>query len=152
MPKKANMTTLGTKKPTHQKHCSIPQLTKQSIHEVDAWFYDLKTQVHALLEPLRKDRCKRVKIAILDSGLDLNHPEFLDRQSKRIKRIRAVEDFVEKGGTGQDTCGHGTHCLGLLRQIAPEADIYVAKVVKDAEGKLDPDAIAKVSQPKRKPK
>jgi hypothetical protein len=41
-----------------------------------------------------------------------------------------VEDFVNPTGNAHDICGHGTHCVGLLRQVAPQADIYVARVIE----------------------
>jgi hypothetical protein len=112
---------------------------------VNSWFYSLNKETQELLKPLRRERGKRVKIAILDTGIDLNHRYFQDETTKRkIKRIKAVEDFVDPAGDAHDICGHGTHCVGLLRQVAPEADIYVARVTEDWEGKLDPEKVAKV--------
>lgn len=94
----------------------------------------------------RRAQCKRVKIAILDTGIDLTHPDFKDDQAgtRENRRIKKPEDFLDPSGSAVDTCGHGTHCVGLLRLIAPEADIYVARVAKDFKGNLDPVVIAKV--------
>ena len=39
--------------------------------------------------------------------------------------------------------GHGTHCLGLLLRLIPEAEIHVGRVVT-MSGYVDPDAVAKV--------
>ncbi len=60
------------------------------------------------------------------------------------RRIKAPEDFLDVDGKAHDTCGHGTHCVGLLRTVAPEADIYVARVAKDFDGVLDPEVVARV--------
>jgi subtilisin len=45
-----------------------------------------------------------IKIAVLDTGLDLNHPDFVGRAitSKSFIAGEAVQDLV----------GHGTHCIG----------------------------------------
>ncbi|MCW5568785.1 MAG: S8 family serine peptidase [Dokdonella sp.] len=47
-----------------------------------------------------------VKVAILDTGVDLNHPDLKDR-------IRGSQDFSGKGNV-QDGNGHGTHVAGII--------------------------------------
>lgn len=75
-----------------------------------------------------------IKVAILDTGLDLKHPDFQERTI-------VSESFVP-GEDVQDVGGHGTHCAGtacgslkpstLPRYgVAYEADIYVGKVLSN---------------------
>jgi subtilisin len=45
-----------------------------------------------------------IKIAVLDTGLDLNHPDF-------IGRTITSKSFIA-GQDVQDLVGHGTHCIG----------------------------------------
>ncbi|KAH7025646.1 uncharacterized protein B0I36DRAFT_293233 [Microdochium trichocladiopsis] len=71
----------------------------------------------------------RVKIAILDTGVDLNH---FDIQAN-FDRIKARMDFVRGGSDRQsqntsDLNGHGTFVTDLVLQYARDADIYVAKI------------------------
>lgn len=47
---------------------------------------------------------KDVRIAVLDTGFNLNHPDFLGR-------IVVSETFIE-GQAVDDLNGHGTHCIG----------------------------------------
>lgn len=47
-----------------------------------------------------------VILAIVDSGIDPNHPEFAGR-------ILPGYDFVEDDPLPQDECGHGTHVAGI---------------------------------------
>lgn len=141
MRKEGTKTTQGTTLRPHNRSF----LTVNSSHAVKSWFYSLEAETQQLLKPHRRSHCKRVKIAILDTGVDLTHPEFKEDQalSRMSRRIKVPEDFLDPTGSAVDTCGHGTHCVGLLRLIAPEADIYVARVAKDFNGILDADVVAK---------
>ena len=47
-----------------------------------------------------------------------------------------------------DTCGHGTHVATLILRIAPEASIYVARVVDDENKVSAPESVASVSNPR----
>ncbi|MFQ6547036.1 S8 family peptidase [Aestuariibius sp. 2305UL40-4] len=75
-----------------------------------------------------------IKVAILDTGLDLNHPDFAGRTI-------VAESFVS-GEDVQDGQGHGTHCAGtaagsvvsedgMRYGVATGADIYVGKVLNN---------------------
>jgi len=48
-----------------------------------------------------------VTVAVIDSGIDSNHPEFAGR-------IVPGYDFVEDDTVPQDECGHGTHVSGII--------------------------------------
>lgn len=74
---------------------------------------------------------KGVKVAVLDTGFDLTHPDFSGRQV-------IAQSFVY-GETAQDSHGHGTHCVGTAcgytdqynnrYGVASDAIIYVGKVL-----------------------
>jgi len=76
-----------------------------------------------------------VKVGILDTGCDLQHQDLAGR-------IQAHTDFTGKGNA-QDGNGHGTHVAGIIagsgaasggqyRGVAPEVDLYIAKVLDDS--------------------
>jgi len=81
----------------------------------------------------------RIKVAVLDTGLDLNHPDFAGRTI-------TSHSFVENEDV-QDEHGHGTHCIGtacgsfntLINSprygIAYNAEIFVGKVLNNQEGR-----------------
>lgn len=75
-----------------------------------------------------------VKVAVLDTGLDLQHPDFQGR-------LIVSESFVS-GETVQDGNAHGTHCIGTAcgpqrptgsrrYGIASAAQIHVGKVLSN---------------------
>lgn len=79
---------------------------------------------------LRNGTGKGVKIAVLDSGIDLSHP--------KLEGLALVDDLaiVEKGpsltvveGNGMDLYGHGTAIAHLIRSVAPSAEIGSIRVL-----------------------
>lgn len=74
-----------------------------------------------------------VKIAVLDTGFDANHPDFCDREV-------VAESFVPNE-TSKDMHGHGTHCIGTAcgnkdnqgfrYGVAKNANIYAGKVLSN---------------------
>ena len=74
------------------------------------------------------------KVAVLDTGIDLNHPDL------RGKVIDGDTAFSQVGGVSvQDVHGHGTHCAGVISGpfqsvsgirygVAPNVELLVGKV------------------------
>ncbi|AMV36563.1 S8 family peptidase [Planctomyces sp. SH-PL62] len=95
-------------------------------------------------------------VAVLDSGIDLNNPEFRGRlwiNPTASRRGRAVHgwNFVAGSGDVQDDYGHGTHVAGVLGAAANDgrgivgvdrnARIMVLKVL-DSRGGGTPEVAA----------
>ncbi|CAN5777321.1 hypothetical protein BH18ACT7_BH18ACT7_14190 [soil metagenome] len=89
-----------------------------------------------------------IVVAVLDTGLDLTHPDFAGRDIE-------ARSFVD-GETAQDGNGHGTHVTGTAcgplapaggrrYGIAHEARILVGKVLDDAGSGTDADILAGIS-------
>jgi serine protease len=85
-----------------------------------------------------------VVIAILDSGVDLDHPDLVDK-------LVPGWDFIENDDQPQDENGHGTHVAGIaaattnngigIAGAAPDARIMPVRVMNGL-GVGDPEVIA----------
>lgn len=89
-----------------------------------------------------------VKIAVLDTGVDTDHPDL-------VGRIEETASFV-RGETAEDVHGHGTHCIGTAagpvrpRQgprygVATEARILAGKVLASSGFGTDGQILAGIS-------
>jgi subtilisin family serine protease len=125
----------------------------------------------------RQRRGKGVLIGVLDTGIDLTHPAFLDKQGRH--RVIAVwdQDADGKGPRGFDyghlcerdsiangSCpvndpqGHGTHVAGILVGamaphigLAPEAELVVVKSTRFTDVAGAVEWMFRVAQQEGKP-
>ena len=78
-----------------------------------------------------------VKVAVLDTGIDYNHPDLY---------VSGGIDFTGSKEVCMDYYGHGTHCAGIIAArefrgqivgVAPRAKLYAVKVLGDnGKGKV----------------
>lgn len=100
--------------------------SNESIYEQLAWHVDAVTNNKESLEVSKGSGCK---IALVDSGIDINHP-FLNN----CIDYENSKSFVSGESNINDTNGHGTMVAGILHQVAPEALIVPYKVIGDSSG------------------
>lgn len=77
-----------------------------------------------------------MKVAVLDTGMDLQHPDFVGRNI-------TSRNLIDGNASAQDIHGHGTHCIGTAcgpriaagiprYGIAYNSEIFVGKVLSDS--------------------
>lgn len=84
-----------------------------------------------------------IKIAVLDTGCDVNHPDL-------IGRIKEIRNFTSDNGgirfRVDDYSGHGTHVSGTIAAnlnnsgvvgVAPNVSLYILKVLTTSGGTID---------------
>jgi subtilisin family serine protease len=68
-------------------------------------------------------------VAVIDSGIDVEHPDLKDRVSESVEaRVEGKRVVFENSDSG-DSAGHGTACAGIIAKVAPEAKIGSIKVL-----------------------
>lgn len=79
-------------------------------------------------------------IAILDTGIQLDHPElaphlvagmwdFVDEDAVPADEGNGLDD--DHDGYPDGAMGHGTHVAGIINLVAPEADLLILRVLND---------------------
>lgn len=136
------------KKPPGGPTAGLPPVT---VHAVCADAVELKARAEEELERLdwgpamlqlpvawQRTRGRGVTVAVLDTGVDLDHPDLAGA-------IKDKHDFTGDGIADAD--GHGTHVAGVVAArlnsvgfvgVAPEADLLIAKVLgNDGSGAFE---------------
>jgi subtilisin family serine protease len=72
---------------------------------------------------------KGVKVCVLDSGIELDHPAVGAVAGATAISLDADGATIAEPDTEGDLCGHGTACAGVIRSLAPEAEIYSVRVL-----------------------
>ena len=73
----------------------------------------------------------RIRIAILDTGIDTNHPKITGVAATRPGDHPIKSGMSYIGPSSVDSNGHGTQVASLVLRVCPHADIYVAKISED---------------------
>ena len=71
-----------------------------------------------------------VVVAVMDTGIDYNHPDLKDRMWEGIGY-----NFVDNSNDPMDNDGHGTHVAGIVASVAPNARLMALKVMEEEGGR-----------------
>ncbi|RTE79519.1 hypothetical protein BHE90_005976 [Fusarium euwallaceae] len=125
---------------------STVSVTKEALANAQTFTKQFQVFQRRFMTP-KMENCRggrvRVKIALLDTGIDLNHIILhgMVTETRTNRRNQGFKDKetnpVKKYWPGKrdadDTCGHGTHLAYLLLKFAPDADLYIAKIGSNTE-------------------
>ncbi len=72
---------------------------------------------------------KGVNVAIIDSGIDGNHPALQGKLKESVEAKSDNKKVIFEPTEIGDSAGHGTACAGIISNIAPDAHFYSIKVL-----------------------
>jgi subtilisin len=119
---------------------SPPAVEEEEDEELPAWSLpaDAVDRIAIPVEwPARVDRewawggstGKGVRVCILDSGIEAGHPLVGEVQGAWSVAIGPDDEPIVTEDEEGDACGHGTACAGVVRSLAPEAELYSVRVL-----------------------
>jgi subtilisin family serine protease len=134
---------------TLYEHASRGAAQEEGAEAAAAGFSDNATHtwgLQATKVAVSKFSGKGIRVAVLDTGLDLKHPDFVGRSV-------LSRSFITGVPTAQDGHGHGTHCtgtacgslqpgLGRRYGVAYGAQILIGKVLSDGGSGADAGILA----------
>lgn len=138
---KKSKRTIKRKKPSVELNYRLPLLTEQkeakNKTELKKFAQNSEERIHwaksilGVPEVWRITQGEGVKVAILDTGVDTDHPDLKD----------AIVDMADFTGDGiEDYNGHGTHCAGIVGArlngigfvgVAPKSELMIGKVLNN---------------------
>lgn len=80
------------------------------------WYLDT-LHVESALNLLRGQSLQKVRVAIIDTGIDLSHPD-LQKNVNRSLCVSSADDTFSPISTDLSATGHGTHIAGIIGATA----------------------------------
>ncbi|KAK2059738.1 subtilisin-like protein [Colletotrichum caudatum] len=125
-----------------------------SIQNSEKWMRDFIRSRNMILSPQHDKNMERVRVTIIDTGLDKTHPfvikrRWQDSRQAANKKVALFKDFVTENPSAEaiDEDGHGTFVAGIVLQLAPLVELSIARVATTRTSLMkDPDAEGKVTK------
>lgn len=111
----------------------LPPYQVQQVFRAMGETIDWGLQFFRIPELWKHSKGRGIRVAVLDTGIDFEHPELRDA-------IIDARDFTNSLSGPKDVQGHGTHVAGIIaaRQnnagitgVAPESNLLIGKVLGD---------------------
>lgn len=122
------------------KDAASPKLA--SDFNVKQWAYsqtDLETAKTAFAA-LPDNSNSEVIVAVIDTGVDIDHPALVDNFAKDESGNILGYDFVGDTSNADDDQGHGTHCAGIIaaKKVADNGMVGLGELLAPGKVKIMP--------------
>ena len=105
------------------KFCLSCWLTLSSGERADQWFTYLEEILYDVIPPIPKNREDRIKVAILDTGIDMTDYYIGLKENRRRISYQSFVIGDPYPTKPNDLYGHGTHVAALLMKVAKNTEI-----------------------------
>lgn len=120
----------------------------------EKWMRDFIRSRDMILSTRQEKNMERVRVTIIDTGLDKTHPfvakrQWPDYRQAANKKVALFQDFVTETPSVEaiDEDGHGTFIAGIMLQLAPLVELSIARVATTRASFLkDPNAEENVTK------
>ena len=99
------------------------------VSNVEVTEYSTISTYFQLNDSWRERTGKGVRVAIIDSGIDLEHPDLQGKVKESVEATPDKQKVLFQPTARGDSAGHGTACAGIISGIAPDAELYSIKVL-----------------------
>ncbi|KAH4943252.1 hypothetical protein HBI24_120660 [Parastagonospora nodorum] len=103
-------------------HEAAPNSKQAQERRTDKWFNNFIKLLKVLR--LGEASAEPLKVAILDSGFNLENPEF---NTDELNRVRDTKSFVDDE-PNVDKLDHGTFIATIILRLSVNVDLYIAKI------------------------
>ena len=69
-----------------------------------------------------------VRVCVLDSGIELDHP-LIGEVQRSVAVVKEGDEIHVADDDSGDLCGHGTACAGIIRLLAPDCELTSVRVL-----------------------
>ncbi|MGR5968256.1 S8 family peptidase [Bacillus paranthracis] len=103
--------------------------TANILEQYDKFKWHVKDVTNNFLTSGMEQGNKDVKIAVIDSGIDAEHPDL-----RSLIDSSNSKSYVKDDVSLKDEFGHGTQVAGIIKDIAPNITIEPYKVIGKEDG------------------
>lgn len=73
----------------------------------------------------------KIKVAVVDSGIDSNHPLLKGSVKDGVEIYLDKDGKIKYGKNYSDVHGHGTAVAGIIKKICPDVELYSVKILDE---------------------
>ncbi|TAQ85255.1 hypothetical protein B7494_g6413 [Chlorociboria aeruginascens] len=114
----------------------------ESAESAKDWFGELNHFIERM-KLGRRQNSDRIRVAVLDIGLDEEHIAIQSRLQLHDSKICGRQDFIDHSSNINDAVGHGTAVCDILLRVT-KVDLFVAKISETAN--FDSDTPQRVAE------